>query len=162
MKKLLRGMGIGLFLAGAVLTVLDFMDLPLSKETNTAHEKEIAALQQQLAEANKEIASLKVSPQATTQKEEEKTTQQSASADQESTEEAAAAVTGTIYIYEGVSLYDIGKQAEDAGIIKNSRELELFLSKPEYSRSIQKGQFELNSHMTIEEMAKTLTGKSTD
>lgn len=161
MKKLLRGMGIGLFLAGAALTVMDFMDLPLSEETNTANEEEIAALQQQLAEANKEIASLKASLTATTQKEEEKTAQQSSSAEQESTEEEAA-VTGTIYIYEGVSLYDIGKQAEDAGIIKNSRELELFLSKPEYSRSIQKGQFELNSHMTIEEMAKTLTGKSTD
>ena len=68
-------------------------------------------------------------------------------------------MTGTIYIYESVSLYDIGKQAEDLNIIKNGRELELFLAKPEYSRSIQIGAFELSSDMTLEQMAKILTGK---
>ena len=66
---------------------------------------------------------------------------------------------GTILIYEGVTLYDVGKQAEDAGIIENGRELELYLSKPEYARSLQIGQFDLHSTMTLEQMAKILTGK---
>ncbi|KGR81575.1 hypothetical protein [Lysinibacillus odysseyi] len=163
MKKLLRGIGIGLFLAGAALTVLDLMDSPLSQESNAINEKEISALQQQLADANKEIASLKAAstPSATAQNESEKAAEQEPSANKPETAEPTA-ISGTIYIYEGVSLYDIGKQAEDAGIIANGRELELFLSKPDYSRSIQKGQFELSSTMTLEEMAKTLTGKKPD
>lgn len=164
MKKLLRGMGIGLFLAGAAFTILDFMDEPLSQETNKTQESEIAELKQQLADANKEIASLQTSspsPGKESQKEDEDTTEQAPSSNKEDSEKSTA-TSGTIYIYEGVSLYDIGKQAEDAGIIANARELELFLSKPEYSRSIQKGQFELNSDMSIEEMAKTLTGKKAD
>jgi hypothetical protein len=164
MKKLLRGMGIGLFLAGAAFTILDFMDEPLSQGTNKTQETEIAELKQQLADANEEIASLQTSspsPGKASQKEDEDTTEQAPSSNKEDSEKSTA-ISGTIYIYEGVSLYDIGKQAEDAGIIANARELELFLSKPEYSRSIQKGQFELNSDMSIEEMAKTLTGKKAD
>ena len=161
MKKLLRGMGIGLFLAGALFTVLDVSDEPLTEERA---EEEIAELQRQLADANEEIASLK---EAASPTEEAKEGQNEATVGQASPPNQAGdgkskAISGTVYIYEGVSLYDIGKQAEDAGIIANSRELELFLSKPEYARSIQKGQFELNSDMSIEEMAKTLTGKSAD
>ncbi len=163
MKKLLRGMGIGLFLAGATFTVLDYMGEPLSQGTAKNEQKEIAELKRQLTDANKEIASLKasslspgeISPQ------DEETAEQTSSANKEDTEKSTT-VSGTIYIYEGVSLYDIGKQAEDAGIIPNGRELELFLSKPEYSRSIQKGQFELNSDMSMEEMARTLTGKTVE
>ncbi len=37
--------------------------------------------------------------------------------------------------------------------------MELYLAKPEYAKYIQIGQFELNSSMTIEEIAKIITGK---
>ena len=67
-------------------------------------------------------------------------------------------VSATIYIYENMSLYSIGQQVENEGIISNGRELELYLSKPEYSRSIQKGAFDLSSDMTIEQIAKILIG----
>lgn len=161
MKKMLRGMGIGLFLAGALFTVLDFSNEPLTEEKA---EEEITELQRQLADANEEIASLKEAASPTEEAkvgQSEPTVEQASPANQAENGESKA-VSGTIYIYEGVSLYDIGKQAEDAGIIANSRELELFLSKPEYARSIQKGQFELNSDMSIEDMAETLTGKKAD
>ncbi|MGM9951638.1 MAG: hypothetical protein ACI33P_15995 [Lysinibacillus sp.] len=164
MKKLLRGIGIGLFLAGALFTLLDVSNEPLTEERTGALEEEVAELQRRLAEANEEMASLKEAASPTEKAEEgqgETTDEQAAPANQAETGESKA-VSGTIYIYEGVSPYDIGKQAEDAGIIANSRELELFLSKPEYARSIQKGQFDLNSDMSIEEMAKTLTGKKVD
>ena len=67
-------------------------------------------------------------------------------------------VSATIYIYENMSLYSIGQQVENEGIISNGRELELYLSKPEYSRSIQKGAFDLRSDMTIKQIATILTG----
>lgn len=164
MKKMLRGVGIGLFLAGASLTLLDFLDSSTTQQTDGAYEKEITELQQKLKQANKEIASLKEaapSGEGTEESSNKETSDQKATSPEENTEEAQG-TSATVYIYEGVSLYDIGKQVEDAGIIANSRELELYLSKPEYARSIQKGQFELNSNMTIEEMAKILTGKNTE
>ena len=37
--------------------------------------------------------------------------------------------------------------------------MELFLAKPEYAKYIQIGQFDLNSSMTIEEIANIITGK---
>ena len=83
------------------------------------------------------------------------------STDTEQTTEDAAdhVISATIYIYENMSLYSIGQQIEDEGIISNGRELELYLSKPEFARSIQKGAFDLSSDMTIEQIANILTGK---
>lgn len=157
-------MGIGLFLAGASFTLLNFLNPSITQQTDVAYKKEVAELQQKLDQANEEIASLKEgvpSVGGTEESSNKETAGETGSSTEEDTEESQG-ISGTVYIYEGVSLYDIGKQAEDAGIIENSRELELYLAKPEYSRSIQKGQFELNSNMTIEEMAKILTGKSAE
>jgi len=46
------------------------------------------------------------------------------------------------------------------GIIKNAVEMELFLAQPEYARSIQIGQYQVNSSMSIEEIANLITRKS--
>ena len=179
MKKRLQGFGIGLFLAGAVLTLLtQFTDFQASQDN-----EEIKKLQNQLQAANQEIATLNeavaqasLHTEADTsdteaqpteeQAEDSKNDEQKEAVEKPAKKESSNAeqdeniVSGTILIYEGVSLYDIGKQAEDQGIVENGRELELFLYKPEYARSLQKGQFELNSSMSFEEMALILTGKS--
>ncbi|MED3762914.1 hypothetical protein [Ureibacillus terrenus] len=46
------------------------------------------------------------------------------------------------------------------GIIQNAVEMELFLAQPEYARSIQIGQYEVNSSMSVDEIANLITGKS--
>ena len=169
MKKTLRGIGIGLFLAGATFTVIQQFDEPISQEKASTYKKEIKDLKLQLAEAKEQLTNLETSaPIADTAKYEQGTTnnteEQQATEQIDNTEQSSEenVVYGTILIYEGVTLYDIGKQAEDAGIIENSRELELYLYKPEYARSLQKGQFELHSAMTLEQMAKILTGKKVE
>ena len=169
MNKTLRGIGIGLFLAGATFTVIQQFDEPISQEKSSTYKKQIKDLEQQLTEAKDQLASLETStPIADTPEDGRATTnnteEQQATKQIDSTEQLSAedVVYGTILIYEGVTLYDIGKQAEDAGIIKNGRELELYLYKPEYARSLQKGQFELHSAMTLEQMAKILTGKKVE
>ena len=174
MKKALQGFGIGLFVAGAILTLLtQFADYQQSNDND-----EVKQLQNQLRAAEQEIATLNEAvaqtslqteqqpPAETAVDEADSDKEQPANNNETPKEEAEkkpaskdAATTGTIIIYEGVSLYDIGKQAEDQGIVQNGRELELYLAKPEYSRSIQKGVFELRSDMTLEKMAKILTGK---
>lgn len=168
MKKTLRGIGIGLFLAGAAFTMIQQFDEPISQEKASKYEKQITDLEQQLAKAQEQLTSLETSPATANTSEDEKETTNNTEKQQvtetekvDNTEQSSEenAVHGTILIYEGVTLYDVGKQAEDAGIIENGRELELYLSKPEYARSLQIGQFELHSTMTLEQMAKTLTGK---
>ena len=169
MKKTLRGIGIGLFLAGATFTVIQQFDEPISQEKASTYKKEIQALEQQLAEAKEQLTTIETAaPIADTTKDEQDTsanTKKPQAAEQvDKTEQPSVenVVHGTILIYEGVTAYDIGKQAEDAGIIENGRELELYLSKPEYARFLQIGQFELHSDMTLEQMAKILTGKKVE
>ncbi|WP_274307366.1 hypothetical protein [Solibacillus daqui] len=169
MKKSMRAFGIGVFLAGAAIAGYDHFFPDQQTADTRALEKQIKKYEQQIDLLNNQLAKQEATDVvATTENEENKTT----SASQESTsfvetvkdssespESGTDIIEATIYIYENVSIYTIGKQAEDLGIVKNGRELELFLAKPEYSRSIQKGAFDLHSDMTIEEIAKTLTGK---
>ena len=169
MKKTLRGIGMGLFLAGATFTMIQQFDEPISQEKTSTYEKQIKDLEQQLAKAQEQLTNTETpSAVANTPEEEQETTnnttKQQVTEPIDNTEPSSEenAVHGTILIYEGVTPYDIGKQVEDAGIVENGRELELYLSKPEYARSLQIGQFELHSTMTLEQMAKTLTGKKVD
>ena len=169
MKKTLRGIGIGLFLAGATFTVIQQFDEPISQEKSSTYKKQIKDLEQQLAEAKEQLTNTETSAPITDtteteQKNTNNTVEQQATEQIDKTEQSSEEniVHGTILIYEGVTAYDVGKQAEDAGIIENGRELELYLSKPEYARSLQIGQFELHSDMTLEQMAKTLTGKKVE
>lgn len=174
MKKTIRGVGIGIFLTGAFFTAYDSLFAPST-------DKEIALLEQQLRDSEakvkhlQEVAKIEENAKTETNNEEKNKNKDTvkkndasdvakgeatkADSSKTDTKPKDDAVKGSIYIYENVSLYDIGKQAEDAGIIENGRELELYLYKPEYARSIQIGQFELSSDMTLEEMALILTGK---
>ena len=165
MKLKLKYLGIGLFVAGLLFSLSTRFSFPfVSSETNDGKSDE--ALQKELTAAKKEIAEL----QATIEKFENNTANETTNTEtvSESSQEVESAtpqensdvVEATIYIYEDLSLYDIGKQAEDLQLVKNGRELELFLSKREYARSVQKGQFDLNSSMTIEEIANIITGKT--
>lgn len=166
MKSFLRTFGIALFLVGALLTVGKQWKIPLLSNEAVADTKRqdafIQELEQQLNVANAQVAELQQAIAKTEQAKQENVTEEPAEDEEATSEIDEDVVSGIVYIYEGVSIYDIGKQVEDLGILANGRELELFLSKPEYSRSIQKGQFELHSAMTLEQMARTLTGKKVE
>ena len=183
MKHKLKYLGIGLFVAGVIFSLGERFEIPfvetnknVTTNSETHFEKEItllnktiATLEDEVEQFNNENKLLKSSGNMITDEETDSTTatgnvstgghtgaKSNSSSDSSSPTDV---VTGTIYIYESVTLYDIGQQVEDLHIIENGRELELYLAKPEYSRSIQKGVFELSSNMTLEEMAKILTGK---
>lgn len=153
MRTSFRAFGIGLFIAGASFTLYEkfgptatIHDVSQYEEQLEAYEQQIAGLEQQLQTEDKMDSSAKELP---------KKQSNEASDGQD-------VIARTIYIYENMSLYDIGQQLEAEQIVKNGREIELYLSKPEYSRSIQKGAFELQSDMTVDQIAKTLTGKKLD
>lgn len=160
MKTSFRAFGIGLFLAGMCLALVNQFDLLPAEDQSAAYKKEIKALEKELADLQQ---TLEDNQSATSDDNEELDVEEPQTTPSEpqtlapSTPEDVTAAT--IFIYEGMSLYDIGQQVEGEGIVGNGRELELYLARPEYARSIQKGSFDLHSAMTIEEIAKILTGK---
>ena len=161
MKTSLRAFGIGLFVAGASIALVD-----LSSGETESKQKDIALYEQQLKDYENQITLLTEQLDKQNSNPDEKAENQTAekTSDSSSLNEEKSntkkVTEATIYIYEDLSIYTIGQQAEDLGIVANGRELELFLSKPDYARSIQKGAFDLSSDMTIEQMAKVLTGQS--
>ena len=65
----------------------------------------------------------------------------------------------SLQIYSGITPYSVAQKLEDGGIITNSVEMELLLANPKYARSLQIGSYEVNSAMTLEEIANLITGK---
>jgi hypothetical protein len=167
-KSSIRAFGIACFLIGALLTVSNQLHLPLgiktdSEKSEKQYKDELLNLEQQLKEAKDQIKLLEQNKQT----EEPKVETSSESKSEDTTEQAATVeeqpkdevVTGTLYIYSGLTPSEVAQKIKDLGIIDNSIEMELFLAQREYARSLQKGQYELNSSMSIEEIANTITGK---
>lgn len=165
MKTSLRAFGIGIFLAGAIFAGYDYF-FPKNKASDIKElEKQLVLYEQQIEKLTSQLEQKSAALDKADSKQPAVDSSENKAVDKKAeTSESAASdvVKATIYIYEDVSIYTIGQQAEDLGIVKNGRELELHLAKPEYARSIQKGAFDLSSDMTIEEIAKTLTGKKLD
>lgn len=162
MKSSLRAFGIGLFVAGASMALFDQLPSESDQKDNAAYEKQLKEYEKQIAELTRQV-DVQNSDSTNPTRAEEQTN--GASEENTSAKEGKTksdVVEATIYIYENVSIYTIGQQAEDLGIVANGRELELYLSKPEFARSIQKGAFDLHSDMTIEEIAQVLTGQPTE
>lgn len=157
MKSSLRAFGIGLFVAGASMAVFDQLPSDSVGKENPAYEKQLKEYEKQIAKLTKQVE----------EQNSDSTEEQTNGSSEKETpakegDTKTDVVEATIYIYENVSIYTIGQQAEDLGIVTNGRELELYLSKPEFARSIQKGAFDLRSDMTIEEIAQVLTGQPTE
>ena len=171
MKKTMRAFGIGVFLAGAALAGYDQLFPDQQTADTRALEKQIKQYEQQIDELTsqlekqntaEEVASVSTAETTENTKNPSDVSVDTVKDSDETSQPSEDVVQATIYIYENVSIYTIGQQAEDLGLVKNGRELELFLAKPEYARSIQKGAFDLRSDMTIEEIAKAITGKKLD
>lgn len=161
MKQAFKYLGIGIFLTAFIFTINNHYF-----ELSTNEKEIIKPYQEKIEELQSKINDLQQSIDKANEKLNKAQTenQQPAENKENNNEDSngAEVKTGTIYVYENISLYDIGKQAEDLGIVKNGRELELYLSKPEYARTVQIGQFDLSSDMTLEQMAKILTGQKVE
>ncbi|MGE7665740.1 hypothetical protein ACQKMN_08460 [Ureibacillus composti] len=164
-RSSLRAFGIACFIIGLLYAFSEQWNIPfISQEKNTnsikKYEEQIAQLEQKLINANKQITQLK---EQSSKKENLQTSAPSIEKDHEiegSTSTKNGVVYGTLYIYSGLKPADVAQKLKDMGIVSNSVQMELFLAQPEYAKTIQKGQFELNSTMTVEEIAKIITGDS--
>ena len=172
-KSSLRAFGIACFVIGLLITFTDKVNIPFISSTETKAEAQykntITHLEQQLQDANDQISTLQQTEQSEQRAEEivsEDKPSEKENAEAEETEASVETevkeeiVTDTLYIYAGLTSAEVAQKLKDMKIIKNSVEMELFLAQPEYATTIQKGQFELNSSMSIEEIANIITGKS--
>lgn len=161
-KSAIRAFGIALFLVGAFLALAARFDLniglPTKASTNTEHVEE---LQKKLEQANKEIALLKEQAKQAPKENTPKTdTPKTTTKDNHKSADAPAKdTTMSLQIYSGITPYIVAQKLEDGGIIENSVEMELLLANPKYARSLQIGSYEVNSSMSLEEIAKLITGK---
>ena len=174
-KSSLRAFGIACFVIGALITFSEKFNLPIVSSADTKSEEQyqtkIAQLEQQLQDANEQLS--QIAPVDQTEQNEQAVANEDKPAEEVDTtaeetitesgdpvKEESSEVTETLYIYSGLTPAEVSQKLKDMGIIKNSVEMELFLAQPEYATTIQKGQFELNSSMSIEEIANIITGKS--
>jgi len=164
-KSSIRAFGVALFLVGALLSVADRFDLNIGLPTvASTNDKDVEELQKKLEQATKEIASLKAQSTIETVTEntmEENATDAPAESEhaENSTSNSDDEVIMTLQIYSGITPYIVAQKLEDGGIITNSVEMELLLANAKYARSLQIGSYEVNSSMTLEEIAKLITGK---
>lgn len=165
-RSSLRGFGIACLLVGIIYTGVDkfFPNVhSASDETVAQYEEKIAQLESELQDAKQQLSTIEQAPSHSDEIEENEDPMMNASTESipdEATSHNEDVIEGTLYIYSGLTPYEVSKKLEDIGIIQNAVEMELFLAQPQYSRSIQKGQFEVNSSMTIEEIANLITGKT--
>ncbi|BDH62169.1 hypothetical protein MTP04_22990 [Lysinibacillus sp. PLM2] len=171
-KSSVRAFGIACFVIGAGYGVYDKLNTDphstIDEQAIAEYEEKITQLEQQLDEAKNQINQIEQEEQQG-QDQLEKVIETDSTENNSNEEVQLEAnnmdtpndiIHATLHIYSGLTPYDIGKKLEDLGIVENGLELELYLAKPEYAKSIQIGQYELNSSMTFKEIANLITGKS--
>jgi len=161
-KSAIRAFGIALFLVGALLALAARFDFNIGLPTKaSSNGEQVEELQKKLAQANQEIASLKEQikqvPKETTDT--EKPNPSESKDINKSVDSSNNAATMTLQIDSGMAPYTVAKKLEDGGIIDNSVEMELLLANAKYARSLQIGSYEVNSSMSLEEIANLITGK---
>ncbi|GLC88636.1 hypothetical protein [Lysinibacillus piscis] len=158
-KSSLRAFGIALFLVGALITLAQRFDinigLPATAVTKT---DDSAKWQKRLQQAQEEIASLQKQLSQESSTEVETETPEEASTDSENTTTEDVNMM-TLQIYSGMTPYTVAQKLEVGGIIDNAVEMELLLANPRYARSLQIGFYDINSAMSLEEIARLITGK---
>lgn len=161
MKKSLRSFGLAFFMIGAFFAIvhyfqisIPFISLTEENQSSKEYEQQITKLETELKEANKQIQQLenRVATNHNTENKPTETTKDNPKGNE-------GIVHGTLQIYSGITPYVVGQKLEDLGIVQNGMEIEMYLARPEYARYIQIGEFELHSGMSIEEIAKIITGK---
>ncbi len=161
-KSAIRAFGIALFLVGALLALAHRFDVNIGLPTVTSStDKDVEALQKKLDLANNELASLKEQPTKpiTTNKTPDNDTPEETNEGDIETDGPTNETTMTLQLYSGITPYIVAQKLEDGGIISNSVEMELLLANAKYARSLQIGAYEVNSSMSLEEIAKLITGK---
>lgn len=151
--SIIRGIGIGLFGSALLLTLLPTSSSTSSQTKNDTpngyeliESTELTTLQNELNTTKEQLANIQMDLEEASKEPEES----------ETIEEKT--VTNTVLmIRENMTSTDISSTLEQAGVIKNRRDLDDYLIDNELSKRIQIGTYNLNSSMTLAEIADLIT-----
>lgn len=155
MSSIIRGLGIGLFTAGIIFT---FVSIPNSSDvSNTApngfeliKSEELKSLQAELSTSKEQLAQIQLDLEAMSK---ENTDEQIEEVD----EPSSVQVKTVLIIRKGMTSTDISSILEQTNIIKNRKDFDQYLEDKKLSEGIQIGTYEINSSMTIVEIANLIT-----
>ena len=155
MNKTIRNIGIGLFIAGAAFQIEELVEKESISSTVTTTDDAYKQAQQELTEVKKQLAELQLDLNAAQQVQ---TVAPKESAKTETTEEPVPTVTSTTLSIEvGMTSSEISAKLEDAGIILNKVDMDNYLSDQELAGRVQVGNYELDSSMSIKQIAEIIT-----
>jgi len=152
--SIIRGIGIGLFVSALLLTLLPIAPSTTSQSTNETPKgyelidsNELTTLHNELNTTKEQLAQIQMDLQEASKEPEESV----------SIEETPTVTNTVLIIRENMTSTDISSTLEQAGVIKNRRDLDNYLIDKELSKRIQIGTYNLNSSMTLAEIADLIT-----
>lgn len=155
MNKTIRNIGIGLFLAGAAFQIEEIVEKDSISSTATTTDEAYKQAQQELTEVKKQLAELQLDLNAAQQVQ---TVAPKETAETETPEEQApTAASMTLSIEVGMTSSEISEKLADAGIILNKVDMDNYLSDQGLAGRVQVGNYELNSSMSLKQIAETIT-----
>lgn len=155
MNKTIRNIGIGLFLAGAAFQIEEIVETEDITSTSTITDESYNQAQQELIDVKKQLAELQLdlnnAQQAQTNTSEETVPTETTA------EHSQSEASMTLSIQLGMTSSEISTKLEDANIILNKVDLNNYLSDQGLAGRIQVGNYELNSSMSLKQIAETIT-----
>lgn len=154
MNKTIRNIGIGLFLAGAAFQIEEIVEKEEITSTSTITEDDYEQAQQELTEVKKQLAELQLDLNTAQQDQINATDKVVETATTELTPTVASM---TLSVEVGMASSEISAQLAEAGIILNKVDMDNYLSDQGLAERIQIGNYELNSSMSLKQIAETIT-----
>ncbi|WP_419959007.1 hypothetical protein [Psychrobacillus sp. BM2] len=155
MNRTIRNIGIGLFLAGAAFQIEEFVETEDITSTSTITDESYNQAQQELIDVKKQLAELQLdlnnAQQAQTNTSEETVPTETTA------EHSQSEASMTLSIQLGMTSSEISAKLEDANIILNKVDMNNYLSDQGLAGRIQVGNYELNSSMSLKQIAETIT-----
>lgn len=165
-KKELRGIAIGILVATSLLAYFFYFTDSAKRDVTEEDVKAYLAANDKVAVSSKEYESLldakraaltnePATPQPEANKPPAEPAPEKEPAQPEQPEEEQVYST-VLTVSEGTSIYDVAERLESEKIIADRKELIDYLQNNGLEKYLQLGTYELNSKMTIEEVAKTI------
>ncbi|WP_427137045.1 hypothetical protein [Psychrobacillus psychrodurans] len=154
MNKTIRNIGIGLFLAGAAFQIEEIVEKEEITSTSTSTEDDYEQAQQELTEVKKQLAELQLDLNTAQQ---DQTNATDKVVETATTEQTPTVASMTLSVEVGMASSEISAQLAEAGIILNKVDMDNYLSDQGLAERIQIGNYELNSSMSLKQIAETIT-----
>lgn len=154
MNKTIRNIGIGLFLAGAAFQIEEIVEKEEITSTSTITEDDYEQAQQELTEVKKQLAELQLDLNTAQQ---DQTNATDKVVETATTELTPTVASMTLSVEVGMASSEISAQLAEAGIILNKVDMDNYLSDQGLAERIQIGNYELNSSMSLKQIAETIT-----